>query len=230
FIFSQQWTHGFETYRSFIHSDSMHLCDRIDQVCGGHAPRGAQLVSARLEQIVKAKPQDMIGRNEPAITVYNAETVGITVGCQSCKSAFLSHGALQWRQIFFGRVGTGPVKEHVAVRANGSDGQTIFNKDPIEPASAASVNGVTDKIAFRFFQNVKTNHAAKLFEVRLARINTLKSIFDFVILARVVLQLSRPLFKVLGDFRESWSPVGPGKFQAIVLRGIMTRGDVYEIG
>ena len=54
-----------------------------------------------------------------------------------------------------------------------------------------------------------------------------KRIFDFVMLARLVLQLGCTLFEVLSDFRKRRAPIGPGKFQAIVLRGIMTRSDVH---
>ena len=43
---------------------------------------------------------------------------------------------------------------------------------------------------------------------------------------RLILQRSGALFDVLGDFRKRRAPVGPGKFQAVVFRGIVAGGDV----
>src|ERR1039458_2131457 len=66
-IFAQQRADVFESDGRLIHADAVKVCDRIDQVRGSDAAGCAELVSARVQQIVEDERQDVIRRDEGTI-------------------------------------------------------------------------------------------------------------------------------------------------------------------
>jgi len=169
----------------------------------------------------------MVGLNESAVAIENAEAVGVTVGGQTGQRFLFQDQLFQRRQIFFRRIRTAAVEQHVAFGAYRFDGHAVVGQNAVEPARAAAMQGVVGEIPLGLGQDVEANHFLQLLEVRLPRIEPLEVVFDVVIRHAIVGKLRRPGFDVLGDFRQRGPAVGAGEFQTVVGRRVVAGGDVH---
>ncbi len=227
FTFAQQRANVLEAYRSFVSLYAVQSRDGVNQMCSGNATLSAQLFATRFEQIIEHQAQDVIGLDERAVAIENAEAVGIAVGGKACERFLFQHQFFQRREILFRRVGAAAIEQHVALGANRFDRHSMIGEDAIEPAGAAAVHGVVGEIAFGFGQHIEANHFFQLREIRGARINSLEIVRDVVEMTFfVVRQCGGAFLDVFGDFGQSRAAIGAGKFQAVVFGGVVAGGDV----
>ena len=111
-------------------------------------------------------------------------------------------------EIFFGGIGAGAVEKDVALGANGFDGHAVVGEDAIEPARAATVDGVIGEIAFGFGKRVEANHFFELREVWRARVEPLEVVRHFLEGSFVIGQRSGAFFDVFRNFRKSRAAIG----------------------
>ncbi len=176
----------------------------------------------------------MVRRNPAALRIDDAEAVGIAIGGEAYLRLVRDHGFGQGLQIFFGHIRAGAFEKNVALGANGFVvGDPVLLQRTIEIAGAASVQRVVnDARRVLLFQFVETDELAQAREVRRGDVYLLKG-------ARVMRRgesrtlLRRPSEKLCGasfdiarDFGQRRTAIGSRKFQAVIFRRIVARGEV----
>ena len=128
FVIAQERPNVFETHRALVNLHAVQFRHRVQNVRSRHAARRSQLVSARLQQIIERKSENVIGVDERAVAVQNSEAVGIAIGRQSGQRFFLQNSFLQQSEIFFRRIRPLAFKQNIA-------GRSEFQSPPARPLS-----------------------------------------------------------------------------------------------
>ncbi len=86
-----------EAHRRLVERNLVVLGQRVDQVGGGHALGHAVLPAARLHQVVEEQRDDVVGLDEGAVAIHDAEAVRVAVGGDAQRRADLLHLLLSRR-------------------------------------------------------------------------------------------------------------------------------------
>ena len=96
--------------------------ERVDQVGGGDALGDAVPPAARFDQVVEEQRDDVVGLDEGAVAVDDAEAVRVAVGGDDQSRADLLHLFLRIAEQMVVRLGRVAAEEHIAVVMDGFDG------------------------------------------------------------------------------------------------------------
>ena|SRR6516162_8969473 len=86
---------------------------------------------------------------------------------------------------------------------------------------------VANEGASCFRERLEAHRFAQLFKIWLAGRDLLKIGFDLVRRDRPILERGRPLLQILADLRQCRPAVRPRKFETVVLRRMVTAGDIH---
>src|SRR5579863_6071028 len=88
FAGAQQRADVLESDRSFVGFHAVQAGDGVNQMSGRDATRSSQLFTARFQQIIEGQAQNMIGLNEAAVAIEDAEAIRIAVSSETRERLF----------------------------------------------------------------------------------------------------------------------------------------------
>src|SRR6185437_683094 len=164
-------TNILKSNRCFENRHIVMLRDCVKKMRGGDAARDAKLPAARLDKVVEDERENMIRRKEGAVAIENAEAIGIAVGGESRAGFSLLERLDERLEVFLGGIGAGAVEKNVALGANRVNLNAMLREKSVEPAGAASVQGVVCKGKLRRGDDVETHELGETFEIWLAQVD-----------------------------------------------------------
>src|ERR1700733_869472 len=196
----------------------------------GDAAGGAELPAARFDQVVEEHRENMIGRDEFSIAIYDSVAIGIAVGGKTGDRFLFAYCFAQWREIFIRGIGAMAVEDNITVVSNRRHRYSVIDEDAIEPSRAAAVNCVADVRAFGGSESLETHEFGKTGEIRGANMNVLEiSRRAFIGSNEFFGRIFRSAgFDVVSYFGKSWATVRAGEFEAVVRRRIVAGRDIHR--
>ncbi len=207
FVLTQERANVFESDRCLVNLHAVVFGDGIEQVRGGYAARGAEFVAAGFEQVIEEQTRDMVGLDEPAVVVQDAEAGRRRRQSPGLLAIYFLGPPILEEPGFLGRVGAGAVEQHVALGADGCGSDSVVGQDAVHPAGAGAVGRVVDEVAFAFCRTSKRTILLELVEIGLAGIDESKSFSISPRAAGGSLSAAAP-FDILGDFGQRSAPFG----------------------
>src|ERR1700739_4572708 len=226
FIFADQLANVFEADRSLVNGLAVEPCCSVNEFGCSYAACGGKFPSARFNQVIVNQGEDEIGLNPSAVGVYNAEAVGVAVGCKPGGGFRGKHKGAEGSEIFLADIGAGAVEKHIAIGADGFRGHAMVDENFVEIAGAAAVQRVNNKSLFGIGEDVEPYQLLQTLEIVFAQIGGFGGLgLDFERgNATGGEEPGCSAFDVLGDFGKGRTGIGGRKFQAVILRWIVAGG------
>ena len=111
-----------EADRSLVERHLVEVGESVNQVGGGHTLGHAVAPAARLNQVVEQQRDDVVGLDEGAVSIHNAEAVGVAIGGNAESRANLAHLRLGVAEQVIVGLGRMAAEEDVAVVVHGFNG------------------------------------------------------------------------------------------------------------
>src|SRR5207244_6528750 len=118
------------------------LRDAVNEMRSGDTPRHTALPAAAFDQIFGEHRDQLVGINEVAAFVENAESIGIAVSSEAQLQPVLLHDDLQLAKLLVCRLGMMAAKVHVALRVENHGRDVLLPEKAVEIAGARSVQRV----------------------------------------------------------------------------------------
>ena len=90
-VLLDELTNEFESDRGLVQFDFVIFGQGIDEIGGGYRLAHAILPSTALDEVIEQEGDDVIGLQESAVLVYDAEAIGVAVGGDSDMGFLLAH-------------------------------------------------------------------------------------------------------------------------------------------
>src|SRR5207248_5919625 len=120
------------------------------------------------------------------------------------------------------------IEEHIAVGANGFNRDAVVREDFIEISCSAAVKSIDSKFLFGSGENVKLYDLFEALEIIFAKIGGFGGLGVYFQRRYATFgeKFCSADFDVFGDFGERGAGIGGRKLQAMVLRRVVTGGEI----
>src|SRR5207248_8763202 len=127
-----------ESHWSLVEVEFVFLCDGVQHVSSGNRLSHTCAPAARFEQVIEEKSDHVIWLDEGAVSVNNAEAIGVAVGADADRGAGLFHFGATFVQQFAFRLGGVSSEENVTVIMNCCNGDPVFAQQDVRVSARRS--------------------------------------------------------------------------------------------
>src|SRR5664280_765453 len=180
-------------------------------------------------QMIKRERQNLVRRQPRSVLVHNAKTIRVAVETKSHLRLAVADKFAHVGHVLRVRFGMMPAEQRIQFVVKQRDLRADFFEQHVEITVAGAVTQINGDFQFRFFKNGKFKEFVKLFEIRRLRIDFL--VGERAKLRRVKSPMRRLQFydirlDLLRQIGRGRRAVERGKFQALILGGIVAGGHV----
>ena len=90
-VLLDEFANIFEANRGFVELDFVFFGKRVDEIGGRYGFADSVLPAARFDQVIEEQRDDVVGLEERAVFVDNAEAIGIAIGRDANSRAHFAH-------------------------------------------------------------------------------------------------------------------------------------------